>query len=98
MNDILVGGKVRADGINVINLEKLRNYVWDYVRDEVFDMGVDLPAINSVMAIGDIDLVQPHMLSKPRVTRELFCVKDHIVSKDELISDNTPKIVEDETN
>ncbi len=39
MNDILVGGKVRADGINVINLEKLRNYVRDYVRDEVFDMG-----------------------------------------------------------
>lgn len=65
---------------------------------EVFNMDVDLPAINSVMAIGDIDLVQPHMLSKPRVTRELFCVKDHIVSKDELISDNTPKIVEDETN
>lgn len=65
---------------------------------EVFNMDVDLPAINSVMAIGDVDLVQPHMLSKPRVTRELFCVKDHIVSKDELISDNTPKIVEDETN
>lgn len=65
---------------------------------EVFNMDVDLPTINSVMGIGDIDLVHPHMLSEPRVTRELFCVKDHIVSKDELISDNTPKIVEDETH
>jgi len=39
MIDILVGGKVRADGINVGNLEKLRNYTRDYVRDEFFDMG-----------------------------------------------------------
>lgn len=63
---------------------------------EVFNMDVDLPAEHSVEGIGDIDLVQPHMLSEPRVTRELFCVKDHLVSKDELISDNMPKIVEDE--